>query len=451
MELNAYVVVSVLAVTFFIVGWWQSRLEREADRENRAHLREAKARGADKAIAQFPTIQQDICVGCGSCIRACHEDGALGLVGGVSTLIQAKKCIGLGLCEDACPVGAIIVGLGDVSNRPDIPVLSSNFESSVAGLYIAGELGGIALVRNAVEQGVRAMDDVARRLREEPAAKLPGVRDLLVVGVGPAGLAATFRAIELGLDYETVSLSDVGGTVLKYPRRKLTIVQEISVPLYGRLKGGEYFKEDLLELWTNVIKKHDVKIHTGADLLTVEQGAGFLETKTSAGSFRSRFVVLTLGRRGSPRKLGVPGEESERVLYELMDAATFKNQRVLVVGGGDSAVEAALALAAQPGNQVVLSYRKSEFSRLKSRNKERLDLAVKEKRLYLFLKSEVVSIERGAVVMRADGPEGRKDIRMPNHWVFVFAGGDPPFPLLQKIGVRFGKAPAPAAPRAAAA
>lgn len=434
-----------LGGTLLLVGLWQKRLESERDRENLSRLKDAKARGKDRAVAQHPQIREDLCLGCGSCVAACPEHGVLGLVGGVSKVIHASKCVGHGKCAEACPVGAITVGLGDVSKRPDIPVLSDRLESNIPGLYIAGELGGIALVRNAVEQGTRAMEDVARRLREEPSAKLPGVRDVLVVGVGPAGLSATFRAVELGLDYETVSLSDVGGTVLKYPRRKLTLLQEVSIPLHGRLKEGEHLKEDLLGLWTGVISRHGVKTRAGAGLLAVERGAGFLQTRTTVGDFRSRFVILAMGRRGSPRKLGVPGEDSERVLYELSDAAAFAGQRVLVVGGGDSAVEAALALAAQPGNQVALSYRKPEFVRLKSRNEERLRAAVARGRVTLLLSSEVRAIEKDSVLLALSEPGRSREIRLPADWTFIFAGGEPPFPLLQKIGVRFGQAPVPEA------
>lgn len=430
-----------LGVTFGVVGLWQRRLEKERDRENLEKLHQAKARGADRPFAQHPQIREDLCIGCGSCVAACPENGVLGLIRGTSKVILASKCVGHGRCQEVCPTGGLTVSLGDVSARPDIPVLSETFESSIPGLYIAGELGGFSLVRNAIDQGRRVVDDVARRLRSGPAAKSPGVRDLLIVGAGPAGLSATFRAVELGLDCATVSLDGVGGTVRKYPRRKLTLVQAVEIPLHGRLEKDEYLKEDLLALWSGLVQKHGVTIQTGAGLQSVTPGPGYLETQTSAGAFRSRFVLLALGRRGSPRKLGVPGEDSERVLYELADAAALTGQRILVVGGGDSAVEAAVGLAAQPGNQVTLSYRKPGFVRLKTRNEERLRDAVARKELSVELSSELRAIDEGAVILDSCGVGGAGEMLLPNDWVFVFAGGEPPFPLLHQIGVRFGKAP----------
>ncbi|MFA6434030.1 MAG: NAD(P)-binding domain-containing protein [Elusimicrobiales bacterium] len=449
MDFAAFSVVTAAVAAFGLIAFWQHRLERERDAEAeiklRAGLKEAKELGADKAVAQHSHIHADKCIGCGSCVLACHEGDVLCVVSGLARVVHASHCIGCAKCEAACPVCAITVGLGDVSQRPDIPVLGPNLESSVPGLYIAGELGGMALVKNAIIQGKSAVDDIARRLKAEPAPKLPGVRDLLIVGAGPAGLSAVFRAVELGLDYAAVSLDDVGGTVRKYPRRKLTLVQAVEMPLYGRIRENEYLKEDLLKMWDSVVSGHGIRIRINEAVEMITPVDGILETKTTAGVYASRFVVLALGRRGMPRKLGVPGEESERVLYELADAAALRGQKALVVGGGNSAVEAALGLCAQPGTYVVLSHRRNEFSRLTGRNKERLEKAVAENRLHLILSSQVKCIETDKVTMLACGPGGEGKAVLCVDWVFVCAGGDPPFPLLQKIGVKFGKAPEPAA------
>lgn len=448
MDTTTMAVGAGLGATLFLVGRWQARLERERTAENLARLKEAKAKGKDKAIAQFPVIDEAACLACGSCIAACPEHDVIGLVEGVAKVINGAHCVGHGKCEEACPVGAIKVGLGDVSRRADIPLLTERFESSVPGVYVVGELGGIALIRNAIAHGTAAVEDVARRLKTEALPRTQGVRDLLVVGSGPSGLGAAFRARELGLDVAVVSLDGVGGTIRKYPRRKLTLIQEVRIPVHGPMRSGEYEKEDLLALLEAAIAKAALPVSTGEGLVAVERGADYLRVRTTKGEHRARFVVLALGRRGTPRRLGVPGEDSDRVFYQLLDAASYRGQRLLVVGGGDSAVEAALGLARQPGNRVTLSYRKPEFFRLKPRNEERLKAAAAEGKVELLLPSEVLRFEPGAAVL-ACGPD-RAERRLEADQTFVFAGGDPPFPLLKAIGVRCGGEPAPERAKAAA-
>ncbi len=437
---------AALGATLLLLARWQKSLEKERTHENLERLKAAKAKGADKAIAQYPHIDEAVCVGCGSCIAACLEHDVLGLVNGVSAVIHGSHCVGHGKCEEACPVGALKVGLGDVSQRTDIPILSPQYESSVPGVYVIGELGGIALIRNAIEQGTRAVEEMARRSKEKHTPKEPGVRDLLVVGSGPAGLGAALRAKELGLDVAVVSQDGVGGTIRKYPRRKLTLIQQVRIPVHGPMKAGEYEKEQLLALLEAAMAKSAVPASSGEGLLSIERVGEVLVTKTTKGEHRSRFVALALGRRGTPRRLGVPGEDSDRVFYQLVDAATYTGQKILVVGGGDSAVEAAIGLALQPGNSVALSYRKSDFFRLKPRNETRLKEAVAAGRLTLMLPSEVARFEPGAAVLRgADGAADSGEKRLAVDWSFVFAGGDPPFPLLKKIGISFGGAAGPAA------
>lgn len=387
-------------------------------------------------MTQHPHINPLQCIGCGSCIAACPESGVIGLVDGIAHVIHASRCVGHAHCEIACPVGALKVGLGDLSARTDIPVLSEEMETSVPGLFIAGELSGIALIKNAVEDGMKAVDSIVRRVSRLPD-RSERVVDVLIVGAGPAGIAATLKAIECNLTYATISQDNAGGSVRKYPRRKLTMTQPMQLPLYGTLKKTHYVKEELVAIWDEIIKTYEINLQTGVGLHGVERHGDHFITQTTAGPMASRFVLLALGRRGTPRKLDVPGEESEKVLYQLADAATYMGQRILVVGGGDSAVETAMALAEQPGNEVVLSYRKAGFFRLKPRNEERIDRYLNDGRIKVYFSSNVEHINDGQVSLVVESDSEPQVVTLRNDVVFVLVGGEPPYPLLRSCGIRF--------------
>ncbi len=430
-------VFALLVVVLNLLGWWQRRIADAQHGQTMADLDAARAHGTDKAPAQFPMIDVQACIGCGSCVQACPENGVLGLIDGVARVIHGSRCIGHALCEEACPIGAIHVGLDAAESRPDIPLLNNRYQTSVPGISIAGELSGMALIRIATRQAVEAVDAIATELRQEPEpAAESELVDLLIVGAGPAGIAASLRATELGLISMTIDQEDIGGTVRKYPRRKLTLVGALELPLHGEVRQKEFLKEELIEFWEGIIESHGLPMQMGVKLESVEGKAGEFVAWTSRGPLYARRILLALGRRGSPRKLGVPGEEAEKVLYQLIDAATYRDQHLLVVGGGDSAVEAAMALADQPGNTVTLSYRRAEFFRLKQRNRDRVQKY--GDRIRLAFQSEVRSISAESVTLTWKEGDRSGEVEIKNDYVFVCAGGEPPYRLLKEIGVEFG-------------
>jgi len=421
------------------------RVERQELARVLAERQDARRRGSDKARLQFPAVDLTNCVGCSLCVQACPEEGVLEMVHGQAMVVHGARCVGHGLCATACPTAAISVTLGDLSGRRDIPAISASLEARGSpGLFLAGEVTGYALVRTAITHGTSVADEVARRVadRAPDGAASDDTLDLLIVGAGPAGIACALRAKELGLRFVVIEQEELGGTVAKYPRRKLVMTQPVTLPLHGKLTKTTYTKEELVAIWEDVVRRHEVPIRTGVAYRGLERIAGGVhEVTTTAGPFRARNVCVAIGRRGSPRKLKVPGEDLSKVVYNLVDAQSYQGRRVVVVGGGDSAVEAALALSEQSGNRVTLSYRKDEFVRIKARNERRLLVAESKGRIEIVRNSVVTEIDQCSVRLHvsANGVPAR-DLDVQNDDVFVMAGGIPPFRLLGDSVVSFDPA-----------
>ena len=415
------VLVAVTAVPYWIrVGRHGRAAERKFEKNRKA--------GMLQPVTLHPHIDLGKCIGCSSCVQVCPED-VLGMVNGKAAIISGMKCVGHALCEDVCPVGAIDLRFGTPGQGMEIPFYNENFESNIAGLYIVGELGGVGLIRNAVNQATTAIADIVRR------PKVPGVHehDVIIIGAGPAGMTAALAAKSHGMRYAVFEQDDVGGSLLHYPRKKLVLTSPVDIPLYGKLKISEITKEELLVLWNTIIERTKLAIATQQKVTAVSKGSGVFRVDTTRGTYHAPYVVMAIGRRGSPRKLGVPGEDLPKVMYRLIEAEAYKRNHLLVVGGGDSAVEAACALAAQEGNAVTMSYRRGEFVRLKERNEQRIAELIKMKRVRVIFNSQLKEIQPGTIVLE---DEQHPPIEMPNDFTFIFAGGELPGEFLGKIGIK---------------
>ncbi|MEZ4333625.1 MAG: NAD(P)-binding domain-containing protein [Myxococcota bacterium] len=391
-------------------------------------LLDSQQAGLMLPVSLHPWIDPARCLGCGTCVAACPEKSVLGLVNGKAELITPASCIGHGACAQACPLDAIHLVFGTEERGVDLPTVSPDFETNVPGLFIAGELGGMGLIRNGIEQGKQAIDSIAARVRSQD----DDVLDLVIVGAGPAGISATLRAAELGLRSETLEQESLGGTVAHYPRGKLVMTAPVDLPLYGRIKLRETTKEALLALWTDVIEKTGIDIHYGERIERIDRDPdGLFRIHGTHQRFYARSVLLAIGRRGTPQKLGVSGEELSKVVYRLVDAEQYGGQRVLVVGGGDSALEAACALAEVPGTEVTLSYRGDSFYRAKRANRERVQNAARDRGLCVLLGSKVIGIGEEEVSLQTK--EG--SVSIENDAVIICAGGILPTEFLRSIGV----------------
>jgi thioredoxin reductase/NAD-dependent dihydropyrimidine dehydrogenase PreA subunit len=410
-------------------------------RRHRAVLEESVSAGMTEPASLHPVIDPSRCLGCGTCVAACPETShhdVLGLVDGKAALIAPTNCIGHGACRNACPFDAITLVFGSARRGVDIPMLKPNFETNVAGIFVAGELGGMGLIKNALTQGQQALEGIAAVRRGQP-----GVLDVLIVGAGPAGLAASLAAQARGLDYLTLEQEGLGGAVFQYPRGKLVMTGPVELPLVGKVELRNTSKEELLQFWTQVSSGTDLRIAFHERVEAIERLAGgeasgrdarrgtVFRVRTNRRELHAGSVLLAIGRRGTPRKLGVPGEELPKVVYRLIDPEQYRGRRVLVVGGGDSALEAAASLAELGDTNVALSYRGGTFQRAKPRNRERIDQAVAAGRLELLLASEVLEIRERELLLK----RGEERLTIPNDAVIVSAGGVLPNDFLKAIGV----------------
>ena len=416
------------AIVFFYI-----RKGQKVSRSTVEKVEQAKEDGRFEPVSLYPHIDLNTCIGSGACITACPEKDILGIVDGKATVINTTSCIGHGACFHACPVEAISLRIGTEKRGVDLPHVNPTYETNIRGIYIAGELGGMGLIKNSVEQGKQAVANLANDLK--PSKE--GVIDLVIIGAGPAGISGSLEAKKRGLSYKTLEQDTLGGTVYTYPREKLVMTHPMDLPLHGKVKLFETSKDELLELWQEVLEQNQISIQekTKVESITPVQDGVFKVNTSSGEDILCNQVLIAIGRRGSPRKLDIPGEESQKVAYRLLEPERISGKKIVVVGGGDSAVESAMLLMDQ--NEVSLSYRKDKFSRIKPKNLKSINAAIEAGKIRPLFNTNLTEIRPNEVMYQHN--ENDESVSLENDLVYIFAGGELPIKFLQNAGVEVSK------------
>jgi thioredoxin reductase/Pyruvate/2-oxoacid:ferredoxin oxidoreductase delta subunit len=411
------------------LSWFMLRQRAAREAADTVALAQVTQEGRTEAPTLHPVIDPDTCIGSLSCTAVCPEGDILGVVDGRAALINPSACIGHGKCAVECPVDAITLVFGSQKRGIDLPETDEFFESSRPGLYLIGEVGGMGLIKNAITQGLQLARHLGPRLLPTQQAT---VDDVIVVGAGPAGMACALGLKEQGLNFAFLEQESLGGTIAHYPRQKVVMTERLDLPFYGKFGAPLISKEQLIESWEKALERGQIAINTGTRVEAIEGQDGDFVVHTNKGKLQARKVVLAIGRRGSPRKLGVPGEDLPKVAYRLVDAEQYEGAKVLVVGGGDAALEAAIQIADETEAEVSLSYRQPEFGKAREANKRRFKELVQQGRVRAFMATNLKEVRPGSVILEKGGKVGG----IKNDFVIGCLGGELPTEFLTKNGVK---------------
>jgi putative YpdA family bacillithiol system oxidoreductase len=379
-----------------------------------------------------PRIDLDLCVGCGTCVHVCPFN-VLEIVNEKAIAARLDDCTGYAACAAECPTEAITLVDGGPMQTVELPVYGPSLETNVPGLFLAGEVTGKALIKVAINQGKTVVESI---MKDRPMPS--DGYDVIVVGAGPGGVSTGLAAEIEGLKALVLEQGTVANTVRNYPRQKFIMAEPVMIPVYGPLHMEDSSKETLLEKWEEIIQTTGLKIQQEERVLKVVKAADRFLVTTTKGEYKGARVVIAIGRRGTPRKLRVPGEDSAKVTYNLSDAEAYRGKAICVVGAGDSGIEAANGLArASLQNRVWLVNRTDNVSRAKPRNQKKLQKALDEGRITMFINAAVTEIGGNTVTVKTS--ESVEVVE--NDFVFVMVGGESPKDFLTQCGIEFSQRP----------
>jgi thioredoxin reductase/Pyruvate/2-oxoacid:ferredoxin oxidoreductase delta subunit len=386
-----------------------------------------------------PIIDDALCGGCGACVKACPEGEIIQLIHHKAVLVYPSKCVGHGLCEQVCPYGAIDLVFGTKTRGMEIPRISPDYETNLSGLYIAGELGGMGLVKNAVKQGKLAAYHAIDKLND---CKEKTDVDLFVVGAGPSGFSAGLACMEKKVTYKVIDQNSFGGTIFNFPRQKIVTSHPLEFAIVGpqKFKGNVVFKEEILAHFNKIKKETNFEVSERENFISLSKSdKNVFNIKTTKGDYTAKKVLLCMGVRGSPRRLGLPNEDLPKVTYNLVDPEEYQNSSVAIVGGGNAGLECAQYLS-KPHlkNKVHLVVRggpTEAFSKSNEANQKLVFEQEKQGLVTIHYDSSIKSIEVDHVILN----KGKGEERVDNNFIFIFAGAEVPFKFLMSLGIEINK------------
>src|ERR1700730_5446844 len=415
-----------------------------------------------------PVIFPERCIGCHACVDACPHD-VLKIVNGIASPVARDQCVEDTSCQVECPVNPkaciVINTTKKIKPRP-VPTRDPSFMTNVPGCYIIGDVSGTPLIKNAANEGADAIKHIVRELQNGAGAEPKAGVDVAIVGIGPAGLSAAIAAKQFKLRYVGIEQDKVLATIDAYPKGKYVFFKPETMDSRGTIEvdGAGEQREKILESWIGAMNNNGVVINEGESCKKIEKAADgdYFVVQTEKGiareqvTYNARRIVLALGNRGTPMKLRLPGEEmkvtrdgrtEDKVKYKLTDPEVYKKKRIIVVGAGNSAIEAAVDLVARRNgdqiafrpddeiNEVTLVIRSDMKNDLKFGNKLQVYQCIDEGRIKAYFGTAIKEIRDGEVVLM-NARTSEEKITIPNDFIFAMIGGDRPTKFLESIGIK---------------
>jgi thioredoxin reductase (NADPH) len=421
-------------LSIFLVAAWRISLRKRHSQAAKRILQDAVQSQLDEPLTLHPEINASICSGCAACTQVCPEGDILKIIDHKAVLVSPTRCMGHGECERSCPTGAISLVFGTKTKGMEIPRTTTNYETNVPGLYVCGELGGMGLIRNAFRQGHWAATHAVENLK-------PGVRtnaNLLIVGAGPAGLAAALTADSKKASYICIEQNSFGGTIANFPRQKVVMSHPAEVPGIWKMQfpKNRVSKEELLKMWQDIKLRKALKVREKTKFESLEKHDAYFSVKTSQGVITAQKVLLCMGVRGTPRRLELKNEDLPKVTYNLIDPDQYKRQDIVVVGGGNAGVEAAQQLGKEKyGNKVILLVRGPSLARCNESNQKIIQEMASKGLVEIWFNAEVKEIHEDTLLVKKQ----EELLSIPNDYLFVFAGAEVPFKFLSSLGIEIEK------------